>query len=1675
MVKVKRSFHAFLSLMLFISVIGTLSFTSVQRAEAAELQDKPFSWDNANVYFVLTDRFNNGNTSNDNSYGRTSKDAWGTDVGTFHGGDIKGLTKKLQEGYFTELGTNAIWISAPWEQMHGWVGGKDGDFAHYGYHGYYGLDFTSMDKNMGTIEEMREFVDLAHTKGIRVILDVIMNHTAYPTLKDMADFHYGDMGGLTGTWAPDKSKGQNFHTHNEIMNTQNATAWASWWGKDWIRASNIAGYDNCGGGDLTMCVGFLPDIKTESTGGVALPPLLKNKWAAESTGFDNWIVPAAKQYRKDLNIAPKDYMVKWLSSWVEEFGIDGFRADTAKHIETNRWAQLKTEASAALQKWRQNNPTKPGAQWKDNFWMTAEVFGHGLGRSSYFDNGFDSVINFSFQTSTMTDLEGLFSRYATELNGSTPNYNMLSYLSSHDTSLYDRNNLIQAGTAMLLLPGGVQTFYGDETARQLGNGGSDPQQGTRSDMNWNSINQNVLSHWQKIGKFRNNHIAVGAGAHKKLADGPYTFARTYEKDGLMDKVVVAAGASGTVDVTVAGIFEDGEAVRDAYTGAETVVAGGKARFTAGTNGLILIESVKGMVVGLPQLSATPAGGKFKTDTQSITLQVTGATTGKYTLDGSDPATGTAFANGDSITIGANMAFNDTLTLRLYAENDKGTNKTSYTFTKADPNAKLQVYFKKPADWGTPQVYFYETLPKQTEPLWASAPAMESAGGDWYVYTFDTAEKATIIFKDSTNKQLPAKNLAGFTRTSTGWFDGSTWSDTDPRGQITKPTAPANLTASAKTATTVSLTWTASTDSVPISGYDVYRNQVKVGTASGTTYSDTGLTQATQYLYKVIAKNSSGGSSDPSNELSVTTLQGGTESAVTIYYKKGFATPYIHYRVEGGTWTTAPGAKMADSEIAGYAKFTINTTSRVEAAFNNGSGSWDSNATKNYFFNQGDNTYTPGANGAAGTIVAGKPGLPPEGNKVTVYYKQGFNPGYIHYRPEGGAWTTSPGVKMENDAANPGYSKITIDIGTATRMEACFNNGSGSWDSNSSKNYFFAIGDNTFVPGANGAAGTVTPGKPGLPPVGNKVTVYYKQGFNPANIHYRPEGGTWTAVPGVKMENDPANVGYSKITIDIGSATRLEACFNNGSGTWDNNAAKNYFFNVGNNTYTPGANNAPGKVELGVAPGDTTPPSVPGSVNAAVNTGTPKSVTLTWSASNDNLAVVGYEILRTSGTDAPVKFTVGNVLTYTDSTVVVGKTYQYQVRALDAAGNVSSYSAAATAIILGDSVVDTVAPTKPTGVAGTPAPTSVALNWTASTDAVGVTGYEIYRDGVKKGTSATVSYTDTGLTPETSYIYTVKAYDLAGNLSDASDAITAVTPKQPVVQPGGSKPYSTNPTFGKRVSTPMVIDGVNGGQWTSDMLIAIDMAGDDPRSLGSNWAMHETPMDLTHLWAAWDDQNLYLAWQYVDVTDIIDPANAGSSGGTPIRSMDLPQTIAIDTIAGAGASIDMWKKNGGKPIWGGTNLPDYQFNIASKMYHTGYLSKAINGVFPVDDGGINYKTGAQAGIEVKFAAGNGSSTLWGVKDADDVAKASALVDFIALGHNVNRDTFYEAKIPLSAIGNPNIEANGIGVMLHQGEFSPMDTLPNDPATSNTPGVSESNSPLEWADIDLLTVPFARIGR
>ncbi len=244
--------------------VTTLAATSnglllLERAETDT--SAPFDWHNATVYFVLTDRFENGDPNNDQSYGR-HKDGM-AEIGTFHGGDLRGLTNKLD--YLQQLGVNALWISAPFEQIHGWVGGgTKGDFPHYAYHGYYTQDWTNLDANMGSEADLRTLVDSAHQRGIRILFDVVMNHTGYATLADMQEYQFGALylsgdelkkrwvnAGATGNLPPGKPR----HSFNDYINFSDKTGWDKWWGKtgsERISAiTTIPGFD-----DLTMSLAF---------------------------------------------------------------------------------------------------------------------------------------------------------------------------------------------------------------------------------------------------------------------------------------------------------------------------------------------------------------------------------------------------------------------------------------------------------------------------------------------------------------------------------------------------------------------------------------------------------------------------------------------------------------------------------------------------------------------------------------------------------------------------------------------------------------------------------------------------------------------------------------------------------------------------------------------------------------------------------------------------------------------------------------------------------------------------------------------------------------------------------------------------------------------------------------------------------------------------------------------------------------------------------------------------------------------------------------------------------------------------------------------------------------------------------------------------------------------------
>jgi len=204
------------------------------------------------------------------------------------------------------------------------------------------------------------------------------------------------------------------------------------------------------------------------------------------------------------------------------------------------------------------------------------------------------------------------------------------------------------------------------------------------------------------------------------------------------------------------------------------------------------------------------------------------------------------------------------------------------------------------------------------------------------------------------------------------------------------------------------------------------------------------------------------------------------------------------------------------------------------------------------------------------------------------------------------------------------------------------------------------------------------------------------------------------------------------------------------------------------------------------PPDTTPPSVPSGVTASSSAY--NKVNVSWTASTDNVGVTGYTIWRSTGTSTPtaIASVASTTTTYSDTSVSASTTYSYSITAKDAAGNVSPSSTPAS--VTTPSSPDTTAPSAPTNLTATPVSTSqINLAWSASTDNVAVTGYEVWRVGssgdTKLATVTTTSFGDSGLSASTTYSYYVKARDAANNVSGSSTTISTTTKSPSTVTTG----------------------------------------------------------------------------------------------------------------------------------------------------------------------------------------------------------------------------------------------------------------------------------------------------
>ena len=419
------------------------------------------------VYFVMTDRFANGDTSNDQAglvgapISQSGFDP--TSPAYYHGGDFKGLTAHLP--YIKSLGFTSLWVTPPVKGQY--VQGSSAD-----YHGYWGLDFTTIDPHLGTEADFKNFVTTAHQLGMKVILDIVVNHTA-----DVINYQGGNYNYVPESQLPYKTcDGTAFdpNTYAELSTFPKLCAGSSFPNVPVVQP----GMENI------KSPSFLNDVTNYHNRGNINFDDVSTYLDGDFDGLDDLFTEKPEVLQGEIAL--------W-SSWITRFDVDGFRIDTAQYVNPAFWQDF---IPAILKVAHANGHA--------TFPIFGEITSTDPSYTSGFvtDEDFPSVLDFPLQSMVQnfvtdsgsgTQLADFFNSddYYTSANSSA--YGLATFVSNHDmgrigTAIYTSGEgesdqyLLQrdelSDALLFLLRGGPVFYYGDEKG-MTGSGGD---QAARQDM-----------------------------------------------------------------------------------------------------------------------------------------------------------------------------------------------------------------------------------------------------------------------------------------------------------------------------------------------------------------------------------------------------------------------------------------------------------------------------------------------------------------------------------------------------------------------------------------------------------------------------------------------------------------------------------------------------------------------------------------------------------------------------------------------------------------------------------------------------------------------------------------------------------------------------------------------------------------------------------------------------------------------------------------------------------------------------------------------------------------------------------------------------------------------------------------------------------------------------------------
>lgn len=491
----------------------------VEITDRVKENKKDFDWDEAVVYFMMTDRFFDGNKSNNTASGANT---YGENPGLYHGGDFAGVTAKLK--YLQDLGVNTIWITPIVENIKGVAvtdeGSEDVPY-NAAYHGYWASDFTKLNPTLGTTEEFKTMISEAHKRGMRIMVDIVVNHAGYGTESTFADM------------LRDKSVSE---------------------------------------GDIKSWQSGLPDFATE-------------------------------------NADVRAKLVEWQTAWMKDYGVDYFRVDTVKHVDSTTWAALK------------NSTTKVNSSFK----MIGEYFGAGYASngSSLGTGQMDADLDFDFNDQATSFVSGNISsveKFLSARNSALNNAYMTGqFLSSHDEDGFKASLMngkkytedkatsaaLVAATLQLTAKGIPVIYYGEEVG--LSGLNNYPYQTNRYDMDFSKATKDNVTyqHYKNLLSIRNAYTDVFARGSRNVVassdeEGYDVVSRSYGGTTLYVGMNIKDAAK---EVKVPVNANAGDTVKNLYDGKTYTVSSDKTVTVsipaAKDGGTVILTEVKKTVDPTP--------------------------------------------------------------------------------------------------------------------------------------------------------------------------------------------------------------------------------------------------------------------------------------------------------------------------------------------------------------------------------------------------------------------------------------------------------------------------------------------------------------------------------------------------------------------------------------------------------------------------------------------------------------------------------------------------------------------------------------------------------------------------------------------------------------------------------------------------------------------------------------------------------------------------------------------------------------------------------------------------------------------------------------------------------------------------------------------------------------------